>query len=92
MKESSQSVRARERVDISSEGLAPRTTMLKVLLISVVCGVVFFTVGILIGHFAIDKKESIPRWVNELKKDVDEGFIENFINEVDNRNIEENLR
>lgn len=79
-------------MDISSEGLAPRATMLKVVLISAVCGVIFFTVGILIGHFAIEKEESIPRWVNELKKDVDEGFIENFINEVDNRNIEENLR
>lgn len=66
--------------------------MLKVLLISAVCGVAFFTIGILIGHFAIEKKDSTPRWVNELKKDVDEGFIENFINEVDNLNIEENLR
>lgn len=66
--------------------------MLKTFLISAVCGLIFFTVGILIGHFAIKKEESIPRWVNELKKDVDEGFIENFINEVDNRNIEENLR
>lgn len=66
--------------------------MLKTVLISVVCGLIFFTVGILIGHFAIEKEESIPRWVNELQKDVDEGFIANFINEVDNRNIEENLR
>lgn len=65
--------------------------MLKVLLISTVCGVVFFTVGILIGHFAI-KKQSGPHWVNEVKKDVDERFIERFLNEVDNIRIQENLR
>lgn len=66
--------------------------MLKVLLISAVCGVVFFTVGILIGHFAISKKQSVPRWVNDVKKDVDERFIEGFLNEVDNIRIQENLR
>lgn len=69
-----------------------RATMLKVALISVVCGVVFFTVGILIGHFAIDKKQSVPRWVDDVKKDVDERFINTFLSEVDNIRIQENLR
>lgn len=64
--------------------------MLKVLLISVVCGVVFFTVGILIGHFGISKPE--PHWLNDVRKDVDEAFIVSFINEVDNMKIQENLR
>lgn len=67
-------------------------TKLKVLLISAACGVVFFTVGILIGHFAISKEQPVPRWVSDVKKDVDERFIERFLSEVDNIRIQENLR
>lgn len=79
-------------VNFSSERLAPRRAMFKAILILVGAGVVIFTVGIIIGHFATNKAESEPRWLNDLKKDVDERFIENFIIEVDNLNIEENLR
>lgn len=64
--------------------------MIKVVLISVVCGAVALTAGILIGHFAIPK--SLPRWVNDAKKDVDESFIKSFLSEVDNLRIQENLR
>lgn len=67
--------------------------MIKQVLISVVCGVVVLAVGILIGHFGIAKSgESVPQWVNDAKKDVDESFIEKFLSEVDNFRIQENLR
>lgn len=66
--------------------------MLKVIVISVVCGVVFFTAGILIGHFGIVKQDSGPRWVHDVQKDVDERFIDTFLTEVDNLKIQENLR
>lgn len=66
--------------------------MLKVLLISAVCGVVFFTVGILIGHFGISKTQSVPSWLDDVKQDVDEAFIGTFLGEVDNIRIQENLR
>lgn len=51
-------------------------------------------VGILIGHFGIqtDKQEKVPDWVASLSKDVDESLIEKFIAEVDNMQIQENLR
>ncbi|XP_063802202.1 aminopeptidase NAALADL1 [Pseudophryne corroboree] len=55
----------------------------------VVGGVVILAIGLLIGHFGISKT---PSWAKELSKDVDENFIREFMKEVNNRNIEENLR
>lgn len=66
--------------------------MLLKVLIGVVCGAVMLTVGILIGHYGIDKGSSAPSWVNDMAKDVDESFIEKFLAEVDNIQIQENLR
>ncbi|MEE6516788.1 hypothetical protein FKM82_026534 [Ascaphus truei] len=54
-------------------------------------GVVILAIGLLIGHFGIQKKTE-PAWVKELSKDVDEGFIKEFMRELDNKKIEENLR
>lgn len=66
--------------------------MLKIL-ISVLCCAVLFTVGILIGHYAIPKSStSPPSWVTEVAKDLDESFIDAFISEVNNIQIQENLR
>lgn len=67
--------------------------MIKLVLISVVCGAAVLTVGILIGHYGITKSyDSVPSWVRDVKKDVDESFIEKFLSEVDNLQIQENLR
>ncbi|KAL6465985.1 hypothetical protein MHYP_G00261180 [Metynnis hypsauchen] len=66
--------------------------MLKKLLLFGFAGLVVLAVGILIGHFGIQKGSSAPGWVRELSHDVDEDFIEKFIAEVDNVRIEENLR
>lgn len=67
--------------------------MIKQVLISVVCGAVALTVGILIGHYGITKSNSsVPSWVTDVTKDVDESFIEKFLSEVDNRQIQENLQ
>ncbi|XP_062874192.1 aminopeptidase NAALADL1 [Trichomycterus rosablanca] len=68
--------------------------MLKKLLLFGFAGLGVFTIGILIGHFGIDKGSSnpLPGWVQEVNKDVDESFIQKFIAEVDNINIQENLR
>lgn len=67
--------------------------MIKQVLIVVACSVVVLAVGILIGHFGITKSgTSVPQWVNDAKKDVDESFIETFLSEVDNLRIQENLR
>lgn len=66
--------------------------MLKEALIGGVCGAVMLTVGILIGHFGIDKGSSTPSWVNDVAQDLDEGLIEQFLSEVDNNRIRENLR
>lgn len=68
--------------------------MLKKLLLFGLGGVGAFVVGILIGHFGIqtDKQEKVPDWVASLSKDVDESLIEKFIAEVDNIQIQENLR
>ncbi|XP_041957082.1 aminopeptidase NAALADL1 [Alosa sapidissima] len=65
--------------------------MLKYVLFGV-GGVVTFVVGILIGHFGIQTNNSVPEWVSTLSKDVDESLIERFIAEVDNLEIQENLR
>ncbi|KAM3611951.1 uncharacterized protein V6R79_026319 [Siganus canaliculatus] len=66
--------------------------MLKEVLLAVVCAAVALTVGILIGHFGIDKPDNSPSWVNNVNQDVDESFIQAFLSQVDNIQIEENLR
>ncbi|MCI4392417.1 hypothetical protein PGIGA_G00145690 [Pangasianodon gigas] len=68
--------------------------MLKKLLLFALAGVALFTIGILIGHFAIKKNSSspLPEWVQEVAQDVDENLIEKFIAQVDNAQIEENLK
>uniref|UniRef100_A0A8C4X2G3 Aminopeptidase NAALADL1 n=1 Tax=Erpetoichthys calabaricus TaxID=27687 RepID=A0A8C4X2G3_ERPCA len=54
-------------------------------------GLVVFAVGILLGHFAITKNSS-PEWVVDVTQDIDESLIKEFIKEVDNKRIEDNLR
>ncbi|XP_036954248.1 aminopeptidase NAALADL1 [Acanthopagrus latus] len=66
--------------------------MILKVVVSVVCAAAVLTVGILIGHFGIDKGSSAPSWVNDVAKDVDEALIEKFLSEVDNIQIQENLR
>lgn len=67
--------------------------MLKQVLIGVLCGSVVLTAGILIGHFGITKSgDSAPSWVKDAAKDVDEKLIQQFLSEVDNVKIQENLR
>ncbi|KAM9446861.1 aminopeptidase NAALADL1 [Clarias gariepinus] len=68
--------------------------MLKKVLLCALGGAVIFIIGILIGHFGIDKKTStpLPEWVQEVAQDVDENFIEKFIAQVDTVQIEENLK
>ncbi|KAM9858428.1 aminopeptidase NAALADL1 [Aulostomus maculatus] len=67
--------------------------MIKQVLIGVFCGAAVFTVGILIGHYGITKSSSsAPSWLRDVVKDVDESFIETFLSEVDNIQIQENLR
>lgn len=66
--------------------------MIKIL-ISVLCCAVLFTAGILIGHYAIPKSSPPPpSWVAEVAKDLDESFIDAFLSEVNNIQIEDNLR
>ncbi|XP_068577002.1 aminopeptidase NAALADL1 [Cebidichthys violaceus] len=67
--------------------------MIKQVLIGILCGAVVLTVGVLIGHYGITKSNgSAPSWVNDVAKDVDESLIEMFLSEVDNKQIQENLR
>ncbi|XP_053181997.1 aminopeptidase NAALADL1 [Scomber japonicus] len=62
-------------------------------LIGVLCGAAVLTVGILIGHYGISKSSgSAPSWVKDVVKDVDETLIERFLSEVNNIEIQENLR
>ncbi|XP_072520941.1 aminopeptidase NAALADL1 [Salminus brasiliensis] len=65
--------------------------MLKKVLLFGFAGLAVLAVGILIGHFGIEQDNS-PKWLRELSHDVDENFIKNFIAEVDNMKIQENLR
>lgn len=62
-------------------------------MISLLCCAVLFTVGILIGHYGIPKSSSpSPSWVLDVAKDVDESFVETFLYEVDNLQIQDNLK
>ncbi|XP_058492193.1 aminopeptidase NAALADL1 [Solea solea] len=69
--------------------------MIKQVLLGILCGSAMLVTGILIGHFAITQSSSSsssPSWVKEVAKDVDESLIEKFLSEVDNLQIQENLR
>ncbi|KAM3867863.1 aminopeptidase NAALADL1 [Diretmus argenteus] len=66
--------------------------MLKKVLIGVLCGAAILTVGILLGHYGIKSGSSAPAWVEDVVRDVDESLIEKFLAEVDNMEIQENLR
>ncbi|XP_017267905.1 aminopeptidase NAALADL1 [Kryptolebias marmoratus] len=67
--------------------------MLKQVLIGGLCGSITLAVGILIGHYGVTKSgDSAPSWVKDVAKDVDENLIQQFLSEVDNVNIQENLR
>lgn len=66
--------------------------MLKEVLIGILCGAVMLTLGILLGHFGIKSGSSTPAWVKDVARDVDESLIEKFLSEVDNHQIQENLR
>lgn len=66
--------------------------MLKLLIALLSCALAL-TVGILIGHYGIIKSgSSTPSWVTDVRKDVDENFIKTFLAEVDNLQIQENLK
>ncbi|XP_033828799.1 aminopeptidase NAALADL1 [Periophthalmus magnuspinnatus] len=67
--------------------------MLKTLLIGFGCCACVLALGIVIGHFGISKPESPAlSWADDVVKDVDENFITTFLSEVDNKEIEQNLR
>lgn len=66
--------------------------MLKEVLLGLLAGAGVFTVGILLGHFAIDKGSSLPDWARDASRDVDESIIEKFLAELDTNEIKENLR
>uniref|UniRef100_A0A4W6EME8 Aminopeptidase NAALADL1 n=1 Tax=Lates calcarifer TaxID=8187 RepID=A0A4W6EME8_LATCA len=67
--------------------------MIKKVLIGILCSAAVLTLGILIGHFGITKSSgSAPSWVRDVAKDVDESLVEKFLSEVDNIQIQENLR
>ncbi|XP_073696320.1 aminopeptidase NAALADL1 [Garra rufa] len=66
--------------------------MIKEVLLGVLAAAVTLTVGILLGHFAIDKGSSVPDWVRDASRDVDESIIKKFIDELDTNELRENLR
>ncbi|XP_057686898.1 aminopeptidase NAALADL1 isoform X2 [Corythoichthys intestinalis] len=67
--------------------------MIKTVFIGLFCGAAILTAGILIGHYGIEKSsDSEPAWVKDVSKDVDERLLEEFLSEVDNVNIKDNLR
>lgn len=63
--------------------------MIKKAVIGVLCAGIVLGIGIVIGHFGINTS---PSWFKDVAKDVDEGFIERFLAEVDTIHIQENLR
>ncbi|KAM6931130.1 aminopeptidase NAALADL1 [Xenentodon cancila] len=67
--------------------------MIKQVLLGTLCGAAILTMGILIGHYGIAKNgDSAPSWVSDVAKDVDESFIQQFLSEVDNIQIQGNLK
>uniref|UniRef100_A0A8D3DI66 Aminopeptidase NAALADL1 n=1 Tax=Scophthalmus maximus TaxID=52904 RepID=A0A8D3DI66_SCOMX len=68
--------------------------MITQVLIGILSGAAILTAGILIGHYGISQSSSgaPPSWLKDVAKDVDESLIEKFLSEVDNIQIQENLR
>lgn len=66
--------------------------MLKKVLIGTLGGVAVLTVGILLGHYAIDKGGTMPDWLHDVSRDLDENVVREFLAEVDNKQIEGFLR
>lgn len=67
--------------------------MLKQAVLGIFVAAAVLAVGILIGHYGIEKSSpSGPASEDGMGKDVDEIFIEQFLLEVDNKQIQENLR
>uniref|UniRef100_A0A6Q2X6H1 Uncharacterized protein n=1 Tax=Esox lucius TaxID=8010 RepID=A0A6Q2X6H1_ESOLU len=66
--------------------------MLKKLLLGGLGAALVLTAGILLGHFGIQRGSTIPGWIQDVTQDVDEDLIQRFISEVDNVEIQENLR
>ncbi|KAL0979845.1 hypothetical protein UPYG_G00190570 [Umbra pygmaea] len=66
--------------------------MLKKVLLGGLGAALVLTLGILLGHFGIQSGSTTPGWVQEVTRDVDEELIQKFISEVDNMEIQENLR
>lgn len=66
--------------------------MVKEVLLGLLIAAVALTVGILLGHFGIKKgSSSVPGWVQDASQDVDEKIIEEFLEKLDNIQIQENL-
>ncbi|KAJ8005614.1 hypothetical protein DPEC_G00119770 [Dallia pectoralis] len=66
--------------------------MLKKLLLGGLGAALILTAGILLGHFGIQRGLTTPGWIQDVTQDVDEELIQKFISEVDNLEIQENLR
>ncbi|XP_067831848.1 aminopeptidase NAALADL1 [Heptranchias perlo] len=62
-----------------------------VALISVLGGATTLTIGLLLGHLAIQKDGGAERWL-DATQDIDESVIQHFMGAVDSKRIEENLR
>ncbi|XP_061762105.1 aminopeptidase NAALADL1 [Nerophis ophidion] len=68
--------------------------MIKKVLARLLCGAALLTAGILIGHYGIEKSSgsTSASWVKDVGRDVDEKMLEEFLSQVDNIHIQENLR
>ncbi|CAL8252417.1 unnamed protein product [Boreogadus saida] len=66
--------------------------MLKTVLIGSLGGAAVLTVGILLGHYAIDKGSPAPSWLPDVSRDLDESMLQDFMDAVDNKKIEGFLR
>lgn len=73
-------------------GFSHTNMMMKVVLLCVLAATLAFTIGILLGHFAIDKGSSVPDWVRDASRDVDEKIIKTFLDQLDTNQLRENLR
>ncbi|XP_059911103.1 aminopeptidase NAALADL1 [Gadus macrocephalus] len=66
--------------------------MLQKVLIGSLGGAAVLTVGILLGHYAIDKGSPAPSWLPDVSRDLDESLLQDFMDAVDNKKIEGFLR
>ncbi|MBN3309437.1 NALDL protein, partial [Amia calva] len=68
--------------------------MWKKILVGVAVGAAVLTVGILLGHYGIEKggTEHAPTWLKALAQDVDEEVLDIFLKELDPKRMEDNLR